>query len=71
MRTGRGCSSDSEYGSHGQDSLPRCAGDLSQLGETIDQRNFAEPREDATEETGASHRHFEKGTDDSRIELSC
>ena len=50
----RGRNADPGYGSCRQDDLPRCAGELSELGHAVDERNLAEPRERTPEQTDAS-----------------
>jgi hypothetical protein len=72
MYAGGGRSAYPRYGCCYQDGLPRRTGELSELEDAVDQRDLAKPRRGATEQTGASHRHVQKRTDDNRIELgSC
>jgi hypothetical protein len=54
MHADSGRNADPGYGSCRQDDLPRCAGELSELGHAVDQWNFAEPRERTAEQTDSS-----------------
>jgi hypothetical protein len=54
MYARRGRKADPGYGSCRQDDLPRRAGELSELGHAVDERNLAEPRERTAEQTDAS-----------------